>query len=117
MRIGARLRKIEAEFGRSSPKTQHTFEERRVAGLELTVAILASGRRPELHAQCTALANDIATDILSQARRQAEDQSRRHVDGRVTEMWLASGHRLPFVSPVIGSEYRDWDYPNLAAWR
>lgn len=117
MRIKPRLQKIEAKLRQSGPIKRYTCEELAIAGYEFRLAILASGCFPERQADLAAHTSRTEAGIRSQAHKQAGERYRRHIDEWVTEMWLGSRHILPFVSPVIGSEYEDWDQPNLAARR
>lgn len=117
MKIKARLQKLEGKIPKSSPESLYSLEDIQVARYEIARILIAADRLNVLSADLIPDVNHFEEAVRSQARMQAGDQYKRHLDNWVTKMWLVNGNSLPFISPVIGSEYDDWELPDLSARR
>ena len=117
MRVASRLKKLEGIANQHCDVPRFTYEERHVAWFEFTGTMVHTNRLPDQQDWMSPRLDRFMADIQSQAVSQEADQFRRHIDGWVLKMWKVRGLPLPFVPPVLGSEYDDWDIPNLAARR
>lgn len=117
MRIRDRLGKLEARSQERDEQAAWTYEERRVALLEIAKAVLTTDRPPAILAKAAVVADRIGAEIRAQAVRHAGQEFQGHLRNWVEVMWLESGRPLPFIPPLVGDEYDAWDMPYLAARR
>ena len=111
----SRLKKLEAAI--TGQTTRFTEEEVKVASYELLVAIAKSQRRPDLTNRAQNLADGIASEIKRQVARHNEKEFLDHLESYVLPTWRGRNGAGGFMLPVVGSEYDDWDTPNLYARR
>lgn len=117
LRFASRLVKLEAALAPSRDELQFTYEELHVFQYEVFLAFARQPTAPKLQLRLSELIARTESNIRSQAQDQATESYRKHVEGWTQEMWIASGHRERFVSPVLGNESQDWFLPNLSARR
>lgn len=110
-----RLKKLEAAI--EDKAISFTKEEFCVARYELLVAIARAKRAPELIARAQELAGDIAAELKRQVIRHADPQFIEHMDSYVLPVWKERMGAAGFILPLVGSEYDDWEAPNLYSRR
>lgn len=113
MTLLRRLTKLEAKAAPAPGVMLSTCEERQVVAYELFLAVATSVREQSEKERAGQISARIAADIRACAEKQRTSQYEFHVKDYVEDVWKASGHRDPFLSPVVGSEYDDWDKPEL----
>lgn len=114
-RLARRLKKVEAEW----PPTPRIFtlEELHLGRLALARAMARSGKSEALKLRARAAEEKLSLDIRSTAARQQADQFRRHIAEYVQPTWHTRWGHPEYIPPIIGSEYDDWDVPDLASRR
>lgn len=115
MRISRRLAKLESALP-PVRTVERTREEERILCYEVARAFVELKKFPALQDRLVAFADQTAAEICRKAALPLTDQYREHID-YVEEMWVVSGHVLPFVPPVVGSNYDGWSVPGLAERR
>jgi hypothetical protein len=113
MTLLKRLMKLEAKAVPAPGVMLSTCEERQVVAYELFLAVSTSDREQSVKERAGLISARIAADIRACAEKQRTSQYEFHIKDYLEDVWKASGHRDPFLSPVVGSEYDDWDKPEL----
>lgn len=115
MKIGLRLAKLDTALPAAAALTR-TREEERVLIYEVTHALARSCKCPHLQKRLTTCVNQTETEICRKAAHPLTNVYREHIS-YVEEMWVVSGRALPFIPPVLGSDYDEWFLPGLAERR
>lgn len=115
MSLGRRLAKLEVALP-PTPSFQRTREEEQILLYELSIAVLKTDRLQALHVRLAKFVARTANEIRRKAAYPLSDVYVDHIS-YVEEMWVVSGRTLPFVPPVLGSNYDEWFLPGLSARR
>ena len=115
MRISRRLAKLEYSLP-PARTVERTREEERILHYEVARAFVELKKFPALQDRLAAYADQTAAEICRKAALPLTNQYRDHIN-YIEEMWVASGRVLPFVPPVVGSNYDEWFLPGLAERR
>lgn len=110
-RFTQRLRNIERELRPAEP--EFTKEELHVAKLSLMQALARSRRSEEIRNRSQELADRLAAEIHRTVVKHATDQFRQHIGSYVQPIREARWGDPRFLPPIVGSEYDDWELPNL----
>lgn len=90
-----------------------TREEIHIAKMTLAVAIGRSNHPRELRDRARQTADRLKAMIISTAKQQQTEQFRRHIAEYVQPTWENRCGRPEFLPPIVGSEYDDWEVPDL----
>ena len=115
MRISRRLARL--EYALPPARTvERTREEERILFYEAARGSVALKKFPALQDRLAAFSDRTAAEMRRKAALPLTDLYREHID-YVEEMWVVSGRVLPFIPPVVGSDYDEWFLPGLAERR
>lgn len=115
MTLGRRLAKLEVAIPPTSA-FRRTREKEQILIYELAMAVLKTERLQALHVRLAKFVARTANEIRRKAAYPLSDVYRDHI-AYVEEIWAASGRTIPFVPPVLGSNYDEWFLPGLSARR
>jgi hypothetical protein len=59
------------------------------------------------------LSCSLRDDILKTVSKHSEAQFQEHISGYVADVWKARWGHDRYLPPVVGSEYDDWEMPDL----
>jgi hypothetical protein len=110
-RLSRRLRTVEAKL--PAPPQVFTQEELHVAKMVLAGAIGRSRHSEELRERGRTTADKLKAEIVATAKRHDTEQFQRHISGYVQPTWQTRWGRPEYLPPIVGSEYDDWELPDL----
>ena len=115
MSIARRISKIAAAMPTPAPE-RAMREEWLLFGYLVRHSVLQTDRLPALRDQLSARVEEFELRIRKNAATPITDQLLGHIE-YVEDVWVASGRKLPFIPPVIGSWSDDWFVADLTAKR
>lgn len=114
MLLRRRLHKLEAALEARSVAVSSTAEERKVLLYEVSLGMLRRNTiSPENKTRAAEVSAMLAGDFQRTAAAHATPAFQAHLGGWVTDMWTLGHGTGPFLPPITGSEYDDWEAPNL----
>ena len=112
MRLSARLSKLEKALSPKKQPLNLTGEEAKVFRYEIACSMLAADRFPNLKERFAAIAEEFTAEVKSRLLQPIEDLYPRHAE-YVRQMWISSGRKSQYISPLVGSDYDGWWLPDL----